>query len=53
MTETAESGKQTFKSILALRQEIDAQVITLGKRAENVHSLLGTPINKRDRNTFG
>ncbi len=40
MTETAESGKQTFKSILALRQEIDAQVITLGKRAENVHSLL-------------
>ncbi len=40
MAETAESGKQTFKSILALRQEIDAQVITLGKRAENVHSLL-------------
>lgn len=38
--ETAENGKQTFKRILALRQEIDAQIVTLGRRAENGHALV-------------
>lgn len=37
---TAENGKRTFQQILALRQEVDAQVVTLGRRAENAHSLL-------------
>lgn len=38
--ETAENGKRTFQRILALRQEMDTQIITLGRRAENAHSLL-------------
>lgn len=38
--ETAENGKRTFQRILALRQEIDIQVVTLGRRAENAHSLV-------------
>ncbi len=37
---TAENGKRTFQQILALRQEVDARVVTLGRRAENAHSLL-------------
>jgi len=37
---TAEKGKRTFQQILALRQAVDAQVVTLGRRAENAHSLL-------------
>lgn len=32
---TAEHGKQTFRSILSLRQEVDKAVVTLGRRAEN------------------
>ncbi|MCI5147729.1 MAG: Fic family protein, partial [Candidatus Electrothrix sp. AR3] len=32
---TAEHGKQTFQSILSLRQEVDKAVVTLGRRAEN------------------
>ena len=35
VVETAESGKRTFQRILALRQELDAEVIKLGRRAEN------------------
>ena len=38
--ETANNGKQTFQRILALRQEVDAQIMTLGRRAENGHLLL-------------
>jgi Fic family protein len=38
--ETAESGKQTFQQILALRQEVDLKVVTLGRRAENAKKLL-------------
>jgi Fic family protein len=38
--ETAKNGKQTFQRILALRQEVDAQIMTLGRRAENGHLLL-------------
>ncbi len=37
---TAENGKQTFQRILALRQEVDAQIVTLGRRAENAHTLV-------------
>jgi Fic family protein len=40
MIDTTESGKQTFQRILTLRQEVDALVITLGRRAENAHILL-------------
>lgn len=40
VVETAESGKRTFQRILALHQEVDVQVVTLGRRAENAHSLL-------------
>ncbi|NTW88289.1 MAG: Fic family protein [Desulfobulbaceae bacterium] len=40
MLETAENGKQTFQRVLALRQEIDARVVTMGRRAEKAHSLL-------------
>lgn len=38
--ETAENGKQTFQSILALRQEIDRKIVTLGRRAENAKKLV-------------
>ncbi|MBF0368845.1 MAG: Fic family protein [Magnetococcales bacterium] len=38
--ETAENGKQTFQNILALRQELDSVIATLGRRAENGHKLL-------------
>lgn len=44
---TAESGKHTFQRILALRQELDAEVVKLGRRAENAQQLIthlyGTP----------
>ncbi|MDD4073069.1 MAG: Fic family protein [Desulfobacterales bacterium] len=45
--ETAKSGKQTFQRILALRQELDHEVVKLGRRAENARQLImylyGTP----------
>lgn len=37
---TAENGKRAFQRILALRQEVDAQIVTLGRRAENGHALM-------------
>ncbi|MCP5408350.1 MAG: Fic family protein [Chromatiaceae bacterium] len=40
VVETAESGKRTFQRILALRQELDAEVIKLGRRAENAQQLI-------------
>ncbi|MBI5142379.1 MAG: Fic family protein [Nitrospirae bacterium] len=44
---TAENGKQTFMKILALRQELDHEVVKLGRRAENARRLImylyGTP----------
>jgi Fic family protein len=47
VVETAESGKRTFQRILALRQELDAEVVKLGRRAENAQQLIrhlyGTP----------
>jgi len=40
IVETAESGKETFRRILAMRQELDRQVVTLGRRAENARKLI-------------
>ena len=46
--ETARNGKRTFEVILQLRNEVDARIVTLGRRAENarrlVHHLYGNPI---------
>lgn len=38
--ETAEQGKETFRQLLALRQEIEGRIITLGRRAENGRRLI-------------
>lgn len=40
MLETARKGKETFQSILALRNEVEHSTLTLGKRAENARTLL-------------
>ena len=44
--ETANSGKQTFIEILALRQEIDGVILSYGKRAENAQLLINYLYNK-------
>ncbi|MGC8121366.1 Fic family protein [Marinobacter sp. VGCF2001] len=38
--ETANKGKETFQRILVLRQEIDALILSYGKRAENAQILM-------------
>ena len=38
--ETANKGKETFTGILTLRQEMEALVLSYGKRAENCQTLL-------------
>lgn len=38
--ETAENGKETFRRILSLRQELEGLLVTMGRRAENARSLL-------------
>lgn len=38
--ETASKGKETFQSILQLRQEMDTLVLGMGRRAENAQLLL-------------
>ncbi|MBV5307762.1 MAG: Fic family protein [Desulfobulbaceae bacterium] len=38
--ETAESGKRTFQNILVLRQELERDVVKLGRRAENARRLI-------------
>ena len=38
--ETASKGKETFQSILRLRQEMDTLVLGMGRRAENAQQLL-------------
>lgn len=40
VSETAENGKRTFQRILALRQDLDRRVVTLGRRAENARKLI-------------
>ncbi|RJX21174.1 MAG: Fic family protein [Desulforudis sp.] len=40
VVETAESGKGTFQNILALRQEMERKIVTLGRRAENGRRLI-------------
>ena len=38
--ETAEDGKLTFQRVLALRQELEQQIVSLGRRAENARKLI-------------
>jgi len=38
--DTALKGRETFQSILTLRQEIEKTILSFGKRAENAHRLL-------------
>ncbi len=48
IVETAQHGLKTFKAIIALRQEYDTKILTLGSRAKNAQKLLqrmyATPI---------
>jgi Fic family protein len=48
IVETAQHGLKTFKAIIALRQEYDIKILTLGVRAKNAQKLLqrmyATPI---------
>lgn len=38
--ETANKGKQTFQGILLLRQEMDALIVGMGRRAENAQTVI-------------
>lgn len=38
--ETAGSSKQTFQKIMVMRNELEGQMVTLGRRAENARTLL-------------
>jgi len=38
--ETAESSKQTFLKIMVMRNQLESQMVTLGRRAENARALL-------------
>ncbi len=40
VVETATSSKNTFMAIMALRQEVEHQILALGGRAENAKKLL-------------
>ena len=40
VSETAEDGKLTFQKILTLRQDLENQIVTLGRRAENARRLI-------------
>lgn len=40
IAETAQNGLETFREIIALRQEYDAKILTLGSRAKNAQKLL-------------
>ena len=48
IVETVQHGLKTFKSIIAIRQEYDTKILTLGSRAKNAQKLLqrmyATPI---------
>lgn len=38
--ETAEKGKRTFHEILAIRNKVEAKILTMGRRAKNAQRLL-------------
>ena len=40
VSETAQNGKRTFQSILRLQQNLESQIVTLGRRAENGRRLI-------------
>ena len=40
VSETAENGKRTFKSILNLREDLESRIVTLGRRVENGRRLI-------------
>jgi len=40
VSETAEHGKRTFQRILVLRQDLERQIVTLGRRAKNGSRLI-------------
>ena len=40
IVETAQHGLKTFKAIIALRQEYDVKILTLGSRAKNAQKLI-------------
>jgi Fic family protein len=40
IVDTAQHGIETFRGIIALRQEYDEKILTLGSRAKNAHKLL-------------
>ena len=40
IVETAQHGLKTFKAIIALRQEYNTKILTLGSRSKNAHKLL-------------
>lgn len=40
IVDTATNGRCTFEKILALRNDLDAKVVTLGRRAENAQRLI-------------
>ena len=40
VAETAKQGSETFQAILALRQQVEGKIVTLGRRAENGRRLL-------------
>jgi Fic family protein len=40
VVQTAQQGSQTFQAILALRQQVEGKIVTLGRRAENGRRLL-------------
>ena len=48
LVETAQHGLKTFKGMIALRQEYDVKILTLGARSKNAQKLLqrmyATPI---------
>lgn len=37
---TSEKGVETFSKILALKNEVDASIVTLGKRAKQAHAIM-------------
>ena len=49
--ETANKGKSTFQEILALRQELEGRVVSMGRRAENAQQIINS-LYKRPMTTI-